>query len=80
MTGSPQLVVPAKGEAEYKLSMCPQFGGVFTGSLTFTAPAGVVTWFTVEVRIALYDRVHKTPAGVTKCTHVSRIDATIKMV
>lgn len=42
--------MPAKQEAEYTLSICPQFGGVFTGSLTFTAPGGLVVWYTVEVR------------------------------
>lgn len=49
VSGSPTLTIPAKEEAEYKLSVCPQFGGVFTGSLTFTAPGGVVVWYTVEV-------------------------------
>lgn len=49
VNGSPGLTVPAKGTAEYRLSMCPQFGGVFTGSLTFTAPGGLATWYTVEV-------------------------------
>lgn len=50
VSGSPTAVVPARGELEYRLSMCPQFGGVFTGSITFTAPGGIITWFTVEVR------------------------------
>lgn len=50
VSGSPGLTVPAKQEAEYALSICPQFGGVFTGSLTFTAPGGLVVWYTVEVR------------------------------
>ena len=50
VSGSPGLTVPAKQEAEYTLSICPQFGGVFTGSLTFTAPGGLVVWYTVEVR------------------------------
>lgn len=51
MSGSPGITVPARGLADYRLSMCPQFGGVFTGSLTFTAPGGVVTWYTVEVNV-----------------------------
>ena len=50
VSGCPGVTVPARGQADYRLSMCPQFGGVFTGSLTFTAPGGVVTWYTVEVR------------------------------
>ncbi|CAM9334154.1 unnamed protein product [Discosporangium mesarthrocarpum] len=50
VSGEPTILVPAKGEAEYSLSLCPQFSGVFTGSLTFTGPAGAVTWFTVEVQ------------------------------
>lgn len=50
VSGSPGLTVLAKQEAEYTLSICPQFGGVFTGSLTFTAPGGLVVWYTVEVR------------------------------
>ncbi|CAN0472668.1 unnamed protein product, partial [Ectocarpus sp. 12 AP-2014] len=50
VSGSPGLTVPAKQEAEYTLSICPPFGGVFTGSLTFTAPGGIVVWYTVEVQ------------------------------
>ncbi|CAM9982386.1 unnamed protein product, partial [Ectocarpus sp. 13 AM-2016] len=50
VSGSPGLKVPAKQEAEYTLSICPPFGGVFTGSLTFTAPGGIVVWYTVEVQ------------------------------
>eukprot|EP00903_Cladosiphon_okamuranus_P009303 g8875.t1 len=50
VSGSPGLTVAAKQQAEYTLSICPQFGGVFTGSLTFTAPGGLVVWYTVEVQ------------------------------
>ncbi|CAM9742155.1 unnamed protein product, partial [Ectocarpus fasciculatus] len=50
VSGSPGLTVPPKQEAEYTLSICPPFGGVFTGSLTFTAPGGIVVWYTVEVQ------------------------------
>lgn len=51
VAGSPSVTVLAKSEVEYKLSMCPKFGGVFTGSVTFTAPGGIITWYTVEVRL-----------------------------
>lgn len=53
VSGSPTVTVPAKGDFDYRLSICPQFGGVFTGSLTFTSPGGLLTWYTIEVRSVL---------------------------
>jgi Abnormal spindle-like microcephaly-assoc'd, ASPM-SPD-2-Hydin len=36
VSGASQLTVPGRGENFYQLNFCPPFGGVFTGSLTFT--------------------------------------------
>ena len=49
VSGDSQIVVPQKGSAEYKLTLHPLLGGLYSGSITFTAPDGSYQWYTVEV-------------------------------
>lgn len=48
----PATVLMEKGNKaiEVELSVCPKQSGVYSGSVTFTAPSGEFAWFTVEVQ------------------------------
>ena len=51
ISGEPTITVPGKSTGVYKLSISPQLGGTYSGSVTFKDPkTGEYRWFTVEVQ------------------------------
>jgi len=51
VSGNDTLTVGAGKSSMYELTLSPQKSGTINGSLTFTAPNGQYTWFTVEMRV-----------------------------
>ena len=49
VSGESALEVLAGSTAEYELSIAPQLGGTYTGSITFLEPNGEYQWYTCEV-------------------------------
>merc|ERR1712151_1270713 len=51
ISGDPTILVAGKSTEMYKLSISPQLGGTYSGSVTFTDPkTNEYRWFTVEVQ------------------------------
>lgn len=50
VSGESSIEVPAGATTEYSLTICPQLGGMYTGSITFMEPTGEFTWYTCEIQ------------------------------
>jgi hypothetical protein len=48
--GASTLTVGPGDVREYQLTIAPQLGGTYSGSLSFVAPNGDAVWFTVEIQ------------------------------
>jgi hypothetical protein len=50
VSGASTMYVDSEAVGKYALSICPQLGGSYTGSVTFTTPDGEYIWYTVEIQ------------------------------
>jgi len=50
VSGESSIEVPANSSAAYSLTICPQLGGMYTGSITFMEPTGEFLWYTCEIQ------------------------------
>lgn len=48
--GDSTVIVPAKSNGKYDLTMYPLQSGSYTGSITFLDPSGRFYWYTIEVK------------------------------
>jgi hypothetical protein len=50
ISGDASIKVPAGGKADYTLTLNPQLGGTYNGSISFIPPTGRFVWHAVEVQ------------------------------
>jgi hypothetical protein len=50
VSGDSQIAVEVNQKKDYILNIHPLLGGTYTGTLTFLAPNGQYTWYTVEIQ------------------------------
>lgn len=49
ISGDSMITVSARHTGEYTLTICPQLGGIYRGSISFVAPGGRFCWYAVEL-------------------------------